>query len=201
MAHHLPEQIRQYIDLVNRNGLNGHSFRVKEAFEAVLLGSAGTVRKNRAFADDAETVLSIYSDNLSAIDLGQLIEFHETHDDPITMVVFRTETPERCGIAEVDSEMRIVNFVEKPARPRGNLANAGIYAFRAEAFREVADMAAFDIGFDVLPKFVGRMRGWEWRGYHLDIGTYESLTQAEIDAAAGCLAPGFRRTVNWKPSV
>ena len=199
-THHLPERIRQFIDLANQKGHSGCGFRVQEAFEPELLGSAGTVQKNRGFADDAETVLIIYSDNLSAIDLGQLLEFHETHDDPITMVVFRTETPERCGIAEVDSAMRIVDFVEKPSRPRGNLANAGIYAFRAEAFREVADMAKFDIAFDVLPQFVGRMRAWEWQGYHLDIGTHESLAQAEIDVAAGCLALGYRRTVNWTPS-
>src|SRR5262249_19078006 len=42
---------------------------------------------------------------------------------------------------------------------------------------------AFDLAFDVLPKFVGRMRGWEWGGYYLDIGTHEALERARHDAA------------------
>jgi hypothetical protein len=40
-------------------------------------------------------------------------------------------------------------------------------------------------------------RGWEWSGYHLDIGTHESLAQAERDISANCLEPRFRRLVNW----
>ena len=39
-------------------------------------------------------------------------------------------------------------------------------------------MRAFDLGFEVLPRFVGRMRGWAWEGYHLDIGTPEALEKA-----------------------
>ena len=46
------------------------------------------------------------------------------------------------------------------------------------AYREIAALQAFDLGFEVLPRFVGRMRGWVWGGYHLDIGTHEALEQA-----------------------
>jgi mannose-1-phosphate guanylyltransferase len=46
----------------------------------------------------------------------------------------------------------------------------------------MADENAFDLGFDVLPMFVGRMRGWVFDGYHRDIGTLETLEQARIDA-------------------
>jgi mannose-1-phosphate guanylyltransferase len=52
----------------------------------------------------------------------------------------------------------------------------------ADAFREVADMKAFDLAFDVLPRFIGRMHGWVWDGYHRDIGTLESLQAAEREA-------------------
>jgi mannose-1-phosphate guanylyltransferase len=197
-THHLREQVRRYIDAANRRGFGSDRFQIDEAFEPTLLGSAGTVHANRAFADDADTILIIYADNLSGIDLSSLLAFHDSHPDPLTMVLFRTDFPERCGIAEVDESMRVLHFVEKPARPRGNLANAGLYAVAADAFREMAEMAAFDLAFDVLPKFVGRMRGWEWQGYHLDIGTHESLAQAEADVAQGCLAPEFRRTSRWK---
>ena len=55
-------------------------------------------------------------------------------------------------------------------------------------------MRAFDLGFEVLPRFVGRMRGWAWEGYHLDVGTHEALEKARRDAP-GCwpAAAGGRR--------
>ena len=126
----------------------------------------------------------IYADNLSDIDLRPLLAFHRTHDDPFTMVLFRAPDPRACGIAELDAAGRIVAFVEKPDRPATDLANAGLYVVDAEAYREIAAMRAFDLGFEVLPRFVGRMRGWVWGGYHLDIGTHEALARARSDVDA-----------------
>jgi D,D-heptose 1,7-bisphosphate phosphatase len=102
----------------------------------------------------------------------------------MTMLLFRAPDPRACGIAELDPDGRIVSFVEKPERPASDLANAGLYVVDAAAYREIAAMRAFDLGFDVLPRFVGRMRGWVWGGYHLDIGTHEALERARRDAAA-----------------
>lgn len=200
-THHLPEQVRAYIASVTREGRSGTSFAMREAYEPKLLGSAGTIHANRRWADDADRVLIIYSDNLSGADLSTLVDFHASHADPVTMLLFRTENPQRCGIAEVDAEMRVTAFVEKPPHPRSNLANGGLYIMDAAAFREMADMDAFDLAFDVLPKFVGRMRGWVWDGYHVDIGTHESLAQAERDLECGCLEPGYRRVVHWSPAA
>ncbi len=45
-------------------------------------------------------------------------------------------------------------------------------------------MGAFDLGFEVLPRFVGRMRGWVWGGYYLDIGTHEALERARREVAS-----------------
>ena len=98
------------------------------------------------------------------------------------MLLFRTPYPEKCGIAALDTEGRIVEFVEKPQHPRSDLANAGVYALTSSAFHEMADMDRFDLGYDVLPAFVGRMFGWLWSGYHRDIGSPEALRQAESDA-------------------
>ena len=53
----------------------------------------------------------------------------------------------------------------------------------AAAFREMADAGGFDLGRDVLPRFVGRMRGWVHEGYHVDVGTIEALARANQDAA------------------
>ncbi|MHC4473239.1 MAG: nucleotidyltransferase family protein, partial [Planctomycetota bacterium] len=169
-----------YLARVDREGL----FRVEEAYEPELLGSAGTVSANRDLADGADDVLIVYGDNLSDVDLGGLIRFHRGHPEPFTMMLFHTQYPEKCGIAELDDEGAIVAFEEKPERPVSDLANAGVYVVTADAYREIADMGAFDLGFDVLPRFIGRMRGWVWEGYHRDVGTPESLESARADAPA-----------------
>lgn len=172
-THHLPEQVRSFIEDKNADG-----WTVTESWEPELLGSAGTITANRPWCDDAENCLIIYADNLSTVALSPFLKFHAEHDDPFSMLLFRTNRPQACGIATVDDDHRITEFVEKPEHPTSNLANGGLYAVTADAWREIADLQAFDLGFDVLPKFAGRMRGWEFDGLHLDIGTPESLTRA-----------------------
>jgi mannose-1-phosphate guanylyltransferase len=176
-THHLPDAVRAYIARTNAAGL----FSMSEAYEPKLLGSAGTVSANRDLANGAREVLIIYADNLSDVDLEAMRAFHRGHGDPLTMMLFRAPRPENCGIPTLDAQNRIVEFVEKPKHPKSDLANAGLYVLSADAYREVADLGAFDFGFDVLPRFVGRMRGWHWPGYHLDIGTYEAWERAQAD--------------------
>ena len=171
-------QVRDYIARVNGRG----GLKLVESHERELLGSAGTVAANSDLADQADLILIVYADNLSDVDLGSFIRFHESHDDPFSMMLFRAPNPRACGIAELDGEGRIVSFIEKPEQPRGDLANAGLYAVDASAYREMAALRAFDLGFDVLPRFAGRMRGWLWGGYHLDIGNHEALERARRDA-------------------
>jgi mannose-1-phosphate guanylyltransferase len=178
-THALAEVVRGYIEQVNIDGL----FHLVESYEPVLLGSAGTVTANADLANTSDHVIIIYADNLTDIDLRPLIAFHRSHGDPLTMVLFRAPNPHACGIAELDEKGRVVSFVEKPERPVSNLANAGVYLLTAAGYREIAALKAFDLGFDVLPRFVGRMRGWVWGGYYLDIGTREVLERASREAA------------------
>lgn len=177
-THHLRDLVVDHIAATNaaRPGLTVH-----EAWEPALLGSAGTVHANRAFADDADAIVVIYADNLSTIDLKAFVDLHASHDQPMTMALFHTPYPSQCGIATLDDSGVITKFVEKPETPESDLANAGLYVLDADAWREIADMDVFDFGFDVLPRFVGRMHGYRHPGYHRDIGNPEALAQAEID--------------------
>ena len=177
-THHLRDQVLAHIDQTNAN----RRLRVHESFEPDLLGSAGTVTANRDWADDADAILVIYADNLSTINLAEFVGFHAAHDDPATMALFHTPHPSSCGIATLDDAGVVTDFVEKPENPKSDLANAGLYVFDADLWRAIADRKAFDLGFDVLPGLVGRMRGFAFDGYLRDIGTPEALAQAEIDA-------------------
>jgi mannose-1-phosphate guanylyltransferase len=176
-THHLPEQVRRFIA-----GKNLQGFRAIETFEAQLLGSAGTIAANALWADDADDVVIIYSDNLSDVNVADLLATHRRYGDPITMLLFHAPNPKACGIAELDGEGRVIAFEEKPATPKSDLANGGLYAITAAAWREIAGMQAFDMGFDVLPRFTGRMRGHIHGGYHRDIGDLDSLDAARQTA-------------------
>jgi D,D-heptose 1,7-bisphosphate phosphatase len=177
-THAHADQVRAYIDRVNAEG----RLHLAESYEPELLGSAGTIAANADLADGTDEVIIVYADNFGDVDLRRMLAFHRSHGDPFTMLLFRAPDPRACGIAELDDEGRVVSFVEKPRGPRSDLANAGVYVVSADAYREIAALRAFDLGFEVLPRFVGRMRGWAWDGYYLDVGTPEALEKARRDA-------------------
>ena len=185
--HAHPGQVRAYVDEVTASG----RLALRESHEPELLGSAGTIAANADLADGAGVVIIIHADNFSDVDLGRMLAFHRSHDDPFTILLFRAPNPSARGIAELDDEGRVVSFVEKPGDPKSDLANGGVYIVDADAYGEIAAMGAFDLGFEVLPRFVGRMRGWATEGYHLDVGTHEALAKARRDAP-GLLAKRAR---------
>ncbi len=179
-THSYAETVRTYIAKVKTAG----RLSLVESYEPALLGSAGTVAANADLADGDGDIVIVSADNLSDIDLRPLIAFHRDHGDPITVVLIRASNRRGCGIAELDSGGRIIELVEKAEVSQGDLANAGHYVVKAEAYREIAAMGAFDLNADVLPRFVGKMRGWLWGGYHLEISTYEALERGCQDVGS-----------------
>ena len=176
-THHLPGPVDRFLALKNQQG-----FRATAVFEPTLLGSAGTVAAHPGWAADTEDILIIYADNFSDLNVTALLQAHREHGQAMTMLLFRAPEPKACGIAVLDATGLVTAFEEKPAAPKSDLANAGVYAVTASAWREIAAMQAFDIGFDVLPKFVGRMHGHLHVGYHRDIGTLAALEAARAVA-------------------
>lgn len=190
------EQMRRYISSVNQRG----AIRIRESYEPRLLGTAGTITANIDRLMEAEQVVIIYADNFSAVDLREMLAFHESHDDPMTMLLFHAEEPRHCGIVQFDETGRVTSFIEKPTLPVGNLANGGVYILEAPLLRRIAEMKAFDLGFDVFHELQENIRGWVFEGYHRDIGTHQSYARAQTDAAAvlqsrGYFADGKKRGV------
>lgn len=195
-THHLPDQVRAFLDQQNRRG-----FRAVESHEPVLLGSAGTITANREWADDASEVVIVYADNFSDVDVRQMVNAHRRHGSAMTMLLFHAPDPRSCGIAEIDDEGRILAFEEKPQHPSSDLANAGVYVVTADAWREIADLKAFDIGYHVLPRFVGRAHGWIHTGYHQDIGNPSALESARLAAAEHIQSGRFNRKASRQQGI
>jgi mannose-1-phosphate guanylyltransferase len=166
-VHHLP-------DLVEAHFV-GHPWqdRVRLFQEPELLGSAGTVRANHDFVGD-DDFLVCYADNLTDTDLSVIWKRHQLGDSVLTMGLFHTPFPKECGIATLDDEGLIVDFVEKPEKPASDLANAGIYAVSSGIFEVIGDQPPpVDFGFDAIPKLIGRMAGIAIDGFLMDVGTPE----------------------------
>ena len=170
---------RLEVFLAQRRGTPPNVRLVKEQR---LVGSAGTVLANRDFVAGEESFWVIYSDNLTNMSLDRMRAFHQAHDGLLTMGLFRTPSPRAAGIVEADETGRIVGFVEKPAEPRSNLANAGIYLVREPVLELIPDAdPPVDFGHHVLPALIGRMYGYMIPGFHADIGTPDALAKAQRD--------------------
>lgn len=155
--------------------------RVKTVFEPELLGSGGTLFANREWIDDDQVALVCYADNLTDFDLRMLLDAHHAGGAPATLALFHAENPSACGVVSVDANGRMVAFTEKPPNPVGNLANAGMYAFNSAIFNEIGGHPPKDIGFDLLPRLVGRAQTIVIESYFRDIGTLDALRRAEAE--------------------
>ena len=148
-------------------------------------GTAGTVWANRWFVDGEESFWVLYADNLTGVSLPCMLATHRRHTGPLTMGLFHAPVPSAAGIVQMDGTGRIVAFEEKPARPAGDLANAGIYLVRSGVFSEVRGPSTagqvLDFGFHVLPALVGRMYGHVIEEFFIDIGTPEALERASAE--------------------
>ena len=68
--------------------------------------------------------------------------------------------------------------MEKPSQPVSDLTNAGMYAFHPSVLDEIDAMPPNDIGYDLLPRLVGRARAVLVEGYFRDIGTADAYRRA-----------------------
>ncbi len=166
-THHLADQVRDYV------ASSRPPLEVALAHEESLLGSGGTLAENRSFAAGAERFLVVYADNASTVDLAALAAEHRPGDEAV-LGLFRVPDPENRGVVELDAEGRVVDFAEKPERPRSDLAWAGLLLGTPALLDAVPDARPCDLGHHVLPRLVGRMRGVVVEGYHRDVGTPES---------------------------
>lgn len=183
-THWLESKVNEFVTQSNWRG------RVDLVAEPVLLGTGGTIVANRAWLDGGPFLVA-HADNLTDFDVAGLVRAHAARPAgcAITMLAFRTDNPQSCGILETDGRGVVRHFHEKVANPPGNLANAAVYVFEPE----VADFALgfgrpfVDLSTEVIPHFLGRILAVETGGYHRDIGTPEALALAESEWRPGAV--------------
>jgi mannose-1-phosphate guanylyltransferase len=173
--HYFADKVRAYIET---SEFRRHVFTV---YEEKLLGTAGTLYRNRAFFG-REPMMLIHADNLSRFDVRAFIDRHEKRPPgcAITMMTFRTTAPESCGIVALDERGVVTAFHEKVSNPPGTIANGAVYILEPSIFDFLEGLGKETIDFstEVIPHYLGKIFTFHNSVYHRDIGTMESLKQA-----------------------
>ncbi len=157
-------------------------------------GTANAIYQNMAFIEryDPEYVIVLGGDHIYKMDYAKMVDFHVANNADSTIAVIDVPRSEasRFGIMICDEENRVIDFEEKPKEPRSTLASMGIYVFTWEKLRkylienENANTGSKDFGKDIIPAMLGngeRLFAYEFEGYWRDVGTLDSLWEANMD--------------------
>lgn len=172
--------------------------QISYAIEETPLGTAGSV-KNAADAL-TEPFLVISGDALTDIDLRQVIEFHESHDGPVTIALKRVPDPLEFGVVITDDDGRIQRFLEKPSWGQvfSDTINTGIYVLDPMIFEHMPADEPYDFSSQLFPDLMEKgypLYGCVVDGYWCDVGSLDSYMQVHrdiLDGKAMIFVPGAK---------
>lgn len=157
-------------------------------------GTADAIYQNIGFLDqyDPEYVLILSGDHIYKMDYAQMLEAHKARGADATIAVLNVSLKEasRFGIMNTNEDGSIYEFEEKPEKPKSTLASMGIYIFTYKQLRRylIADAkkkdSKHDFGMNIIPDMLAdnkKLYAYEFDGYWKDVGTVESLWQANMD--------------------
>ena len=157
-------------------------------------GTANAIYQNIGFVDnyDPDYVVILSGDHIYKMDYAAMVQRHKATGAACTISVMEVPWSDasRFGIMSVDGEDRITEFAEKPKEPKSNLASMGIYVFSWPELRryltedEADETSENDFGKNIIPRMLAdgmRMQAFRFEGYWKDVGTLESLWDANMD--------------------
>lgn len=160
----------------------------------VYRGTADAISQNIDFIDtySPDYILILSGDHIYKMNYDKMLKYHQEHNADATIAVIEVPMKEasRFGIMNTDENERIVEFQEKPAEPKSNLASMGIYIFNWKMLRKMllADMkdpdSHHDFGKDIIPQLLNdgkNLFAYKFKGYWKDVGTIDSLWEANMD--------------------
>ena len=157
-------------------------------------GTANAIYQNMNYIEryDPEYVVILSGDHIYKMDYSKMVAFHKEHNADCTIAVIDVplEEASRFGILNTNPDGSIYEFDEKPAVPKSTNASMGIYVFSFDKLKKYLTLDAAqqgssnDFGKDVLPAMLSageRMFAYQFEGYWKDVGTIDSLWEANMD--------------------
>lgn len=165
-------------------------------------GTANAIYQNIRFIEryDPEYVIVLGGDHIYKMDYSKMVDYHIENNADCTIAVIDVpkEEASRFGIMICDEKDRVTDFVEKPKEPKSTLASMGIYVFSwdklkkylienendANEKRAKGEQWSKDFGKDIITSMLKdgqRLFAYEFEGYWKDVGTLDSLWEANMD--------------------
>ncbi|PJI09798.1 MULTISPECIES: glucose-1-phosphate adenylyltransferase [Clostridium] len=157
-------------------------------------GTANAIFQNRHFVDayDPDYVVVLSGDHIYKMNYEKMLDYHKKMKADATIAVFEVPIKEasRFGIMNTDENDRINEFEEKPKKPKNNLASMGIYIFNWKLLKRFLKeddedkTSSNDFGKNIIPNMLKagkKLYAYRFNGYWKDVGTIESLWQANMD--------------------
>jgi glucose-1-phosphate adenylyltransferase len=174
-------------------------------------GTANAIYQNMSFIEryDPEYVIVLGGDHIYKMDYSKMVDFHKENNADLTIAVQQVSLEEatRLGIMICEpGSPKVVDFEEKPAKPKSTLASMGIYVFTWKKMKkylienENADTGSKDFGKDIIPSMLKegeRLFAYTFDGYWKDVGTLDSLWEANMDLLSPSV-PLDLYEQNWK---
>lgn len=162
--------------------------------EKFFKGTAHAIYQNIEYVDlyDPEYLVILSGDHIYKMDYEKMLEYHKEKNALLTIAVMPVpwEEASRFGIMNTDESGRIVEFDEKPKKPKSNLASMGIYVFTWSRLKKYLKNAIDkgksmdDFGHNVIPAYLRNSESifaYKFEGYWKDVGTIESLWEANME--------------------
>ena len=201
--------LTQYQPLILNNYIgNGKPWDLDRAFGGVHIlppyqgknssdwykGTANAIYQNMRFIKqyNPEYVLILSGDHIYKMNYSIMLNYHILNNADCTIAAINVpiEEASRFGILNTDENGCIYEFEEKPKKPKSTLASMGIYIFSASKLYKYLEedsenpKSSNDFGKDILPKMLAdgeKMMAYEFDGYWKDVGTIDSLYEANMD--------------------
>lgn len=173
-------------------------------------GTANAIYQNMHFINryKPRNVLILSGDHIYKMDYSAMLDYHESKQADCTIAVIKVplEEASRFGILSSDSNGRITEFEEKPENPKSDNASMGIYIFKRDILEQflteddAKEGSNNDFGKNIIPEMINtgqKVYAYTFNGYWKDVGTVESLWQANMDLI-GENPPFDLSDSNWK---
>lgn len=157
-------------------------------------GTANAIYQNLSFIEryNPEYVIILSGDHIYKMDYSKMIDYHKKKNAVCTIAVINVDKDEasRFGIMNVNTDGEVLDFEEKPKNPKSTLASMGIYVFNFDTLNqyliqnEMDKEATKDFGKNIIPSMLEhkeRLYAYRFDGYWKDVGTIDSLWEANMD--------------------
>ena len=157
-------------------------------------GTANAIYQNIDFVDrfDPDYVVILSGDHIYKMDYAAMVAYHEQLNASCTIAGRNVPLSEssRFGILNNNPDNSIYEFEEKPPVPKSTNASMGIYCFNWKVLRDalLADeedpKSSNDFGKNIIPNLLNaghKMMAYPFDGYWKDVGTIDSLWEANME--------------------